>query len=272
MIRVVRTLWSASLDQAVAIVLAYSDLVLISALRLLPIPIIDVMAGNVMDAADRTLMSYYIVITVVAWAAAPILLLILVGVFAFNRWGPSRFPERTIRCSVKPLAWVNAMFSVIAGIVLCVEEQPPLQIATVVRQLVDREMYRETLDFLAHHTRSDFPPHWRLPPWEYRAGGIEERFRLARFYLTALESPGSPDWVKNDLQHRVSLGLTYLGERMTGKLSTEELEKLVDAIETAADNGFDIGPRRSFWTESNDDPRREEQFERLRKLYSDHWK
>lgn len=228
-IRVIQVLWSVPTWIAAAIVLTYSDAVIIAANFFSPWPIFDIMSGNRLSAAESRLIGARLLIGAVSFIAAPILLIMFTTACArawpANERQTSR-PER-----VKLPLWALAVLLLIVGGWLLTIGQPAQQRATVVAHDIKAGRYREALEFQSSRLPGDFPPHWNPPPYPgYRNDDIVP---LARLVATIPELQAR-DWVRDFWSRRLlrNFNAAYLADSVWQRLSAEELDRMLTVLES----------------------------------------
>lgn len=268
MVRTVKTLWGADAVATTAIVLAFSDAVLFTALCLSPMPVLDIMSGNRLSRAEQILADVHFQGIILSFITAPLWLIGLGLPCLKSSWSAPASPNSPPpRISLS--GWgLGAGALMIVGW-LCVGGQPPLQRATFVRDLVNRDDFSGALSYLAAHNPDDFPPHWDLPPNPNYSYDSPQAARLLRFYLAAYHPVAAPDWVRQRLTEKVlrAFHAWSLADQMVSAASDDDLELLVDSLKEFRDAGGSI-PQYTYVrieeVKAEEQPRRAELLERLR--------
>jgi len=267
MIRIVQTLFGVDCASSVALVGAFADLVLILALAFSPVPVLDIMSGNRLNSAEKVIQQIHLFVTLAAWLSIP---LWLAGLGAAGRWSIwTPVPRLTLTPPIRATTYGVAIGAIAAGIGLCAVHQPAWQRSTAIRRQVDRQDFSGALQRLSEWSEKDFPRHWELPPNPSTGYSAKEPRTLIRFYLAALESPQTPDWVRAQLQDKVLRAFTsyFLAHEMIEALSNQELEALVLAMESARDQGMQIPGHWYLRFEDDTPPERAKWMHRLEKAF-----
>lgn len=228
-IRVIQILWSIPIWIAAAIVLTYSDAVIIAANWLIPMPILDFMAGNRLAPAENRLLAARFLIGVGSFLAAPILIAAFVSA-GWAAWpGFERRSAAPQRVGVSLFA-AAILFLLLGGWLLTIG-QPAQQRATRVEHEITAGRFRAALEFQSDHTLKDFPPHWNPPP---RSGyRNEEILPLARLVAT-IPQLETKDWVRDFWSRRLlrNFNAVYLADHVWQKLSADELDRMLTVLES----------------------------------------
>jgi hypothetical protein len=140
----------------------FGNAVMLTALRFVPVPILQIMGGVRLTDTESVMQSTVVLLTIVGTLALPIL---LVGyALAFRKlpqWEPVVI-EPTGKISVS--TWIAAALTVLIwGAVLPIT-QPEQQLRWQVEHDLKAGRIAEALRIMSNHERSAFPPHWDPPP------------------------------------------------------------------------------------------------------------
>lgn len=255
-IRVIQVLWSVPTWIAAAIVLTYSDAVIIAANLFSPWPIFDIMSGNRLSAAESRLIGARLLIGAVSFLAAPILLIMFTTACATAWPANERQTSRPER--VKLPLWVLSIVLLIIGGWMLTIGQPAQQRATVMAHDIQAGRYREALEFQSSHVSGDFPPHWNPPPYPgYRNDDIVPLARL----VAKIPELQVPDWVRDFWSRRLlrNFNAGYLVDQVWQHLSVDEIGSMLSILERVPEDdrksilrphwlpNFDLGPHGRNW-------------------------
>lgn len=163
MTRIVVVIYSAPLGSALAVVLFFADTVMLIALSFMPAPILAVMGGVRLSAAESVIQGTSLLATALGMMAWPIcLLMLLVDVFYRSKW--TYAPASTAEQKVLPDLWIASIVSVCVLLPVL----PFTQREQWLRHAVETDLrsgnISAALQLMSEHTREDFPPHWDPPP------------------------------------------------------------------------------------------------------------
>lgn len=187
--RVLSVLWSARFWVTLSLVLLFSDIVLLAALNLSPVPVIDFMGGLQHDDPDDAVAAR----NALAYVGAMVFLL-PVGIFALcgvvrfrGGWTLDRTPSRVSR------GFHVALVVVGLACALLLATFQPNQMRRFRAENLLRTSPGEGLLYMSQFGRDQFPPIWDPPPRRSRG----EAQPSLRDVEAQLGDPAIADWVRS---------------------------------------------------------------------------
>jgi hypothetical protein len=208
MTRVLTVLWGYSVGAALCLVLVFADVVALSLLQFLPVPLIAVMGGVRLSESERLLRSVAFQVGCLGFVTLP--LWIGAGLVFLYR-SKAAWQETVIAGGRPRIGLVALAFaSVLVWLPILPHTQPEQQQRRVVEKLYQQGERVEALRFLSSHPREAFPPHWAPP-----GTSVDFRVTSASDFLTFVEEFSDLDtgsWVREEyfqmvrrvLQHALS--------------------------------------------------------------------
>lgn len=163
MTRIITVIYTAPLSSALSIVLFFANTVMLIALSFMPAPILAVMGGVRLSAAESVIQLTSWLATALGMMSWPIcLLMLLVDVFYRQNWQYT--PVSTTVNKISTDLWVIS----IAALSVLIPVLPFTQREQWLRYEVETDLRHgdilTALQLMSKHTRQDFPPHWDPPP------------------------------------------------------------------------------------------------------------
>lgn len=171
MVRVVSVITDLHWASSLPLVLLFADGVALTAVSVMPIPIITGMGGIRHSAAERWINGIAMVIRIFGGLS-----IFIWAIGALASWIVSR-PTWKVPIAEGAAAPAKSIWAVVgASLLVWIPIMPFTQREQQLRWQVERELragrIAEGLDFMSAHSPSDFPPHWEPPP---RVGYREKR-------------------------------------------------------------------------------------------------
>jgi hypothetical protein len=165
MTRVVSVLMGYRAGAAFVLVMAYADVVALTLLWFVPLPIIQIMGGVRLSEAEKLLLDVELSVGFLGWCSLPFWLILAVTAAAAGSPAWHAAPSSSEAGSSRT-AWGLALGSVAVWTLILPFTQPEQQLrGRVERRLKDGEV-AEALVEMSAHSQTDFPPYWVPPPRE----------------------------------------------------------------------------------------------------------
>lgn len=143
-------------------VLLFGNAVMLTALRLVPFPILQVMGGIRLTETESVMQSTVFLSTIAGTLSLPIFLIGYALAFrATPQWEP---PETEPSGRISTSTWIAAALTILVWGVVLPMTQPEQQLRWQVEHDLEEGRISEAIRFMSAHERSDFPPHWDPPP------------------------------------------------------------------------------------------------------------
>jgi hypothetical protein len=163
LIQVVSVVFDLPLRTALALVMLVADIAALAALYLVPLPVIHVMGG--ISAEQETVAFIALLVTLLCWAALPLLIGLAAAVARSTRNRPVwRVPSTSERPAGGVGALAFAGLTLIGWTALLPFTQREQILAHRVEQAYRRSGPTAALAMISAHRRIDFPPDWQPPP------------------------------------------------------------------------------------------------------------
>ncbi|HZU36229.1 MAG TPA: hypothetical protein VFA18_09985 [Gemmataceae bacterium] len=194
MARVLNVLLSYGIVQALMLVLLLGDAVVLLLIGLLPIPLIDVMAGIRLSEPDQVLQRAAQAVASFSWLTLPIWMLSTLIVYYVSKpaWAPHADAARS-RTS-RPL-WGLVGVALLIWVAVLPFTQPEEQLRRRVETLFEQHHVPEALAAMSAHQPVDFPRTWTPPP-RYLDVNTGDGIPSLLDAWDALLQQGSAPWVR----------------------------------------------------------------------------
>lgn len=161
MIRIIGVVYGAGpLWRVIATVLLFGDAVMLTAIRFVPVPVLQVMGGVRMTESERILQGTTLLLQIVGF---PLLFILLIMMLAptSTPWTPMMFSQRS---KVHGTTWLLAALSIAIWLLFLPMTQPEQQLRRTAEQLIMAQDFSTAFTFMSKHDQASFPPHWSPPP------------------------------------------------------------------------------------------------------------
>jgi hypothetical protein len=178
-------------------VMLFADVIAAIAVHVTPQPIWNLMGGVRLSPADQVLLDAVCIAKAFTFLSFPIWF--IGSAISIIRYRPRTAVEiEELPRRVSPQLWGVAISCVLIWVCILPWTQPEQRHRHEVSALFANGKYSEMMAYLSSHRRSEFPPHWELPP---RLGWDDNsllRPQFNQFYdlIAASLRPGITDWVR----------------------------------------------------------------------------
>jgi hypothetical protein len=226
MIRVVSVLFRLRIRAALPLVVLVADVVALTALHLVPLPVVSVMGG--INPEQQAVAATALLVRVVGWLTLPIWI-VLVGIVIYSSrnepaWQVSSTPDvprsrrgALILTGLILLAWASLL--------------PFTQREQLLARRVDRTYHHNgpaaALALMSAHNRFDFPPGWQPPPRRFPG---EPPTNEILDTLEALAAQPHADWIGDLYSRRFQDRVHYDSQRWPDELLSEHAARLADIL------------------------------------------
>lgn len=226
MSRILSLLYPLSFWQALYPVLLLSDSLVLFAMTQVRLPLLQIMGGVQLTAAEEFVMlarNWILTLGVASWPFW------FAGIFIVHRKSQriDSLPEgekHYRKTSVSLSSWV-LLASFFVGILIGAAKMQPLQQrAFHYRTLIEKQEYKAAVRYVSHFYEEDFPTQWDPPP-KFEIADQGKSFLKA---LEELDAPLAPKWFRERLGRRLVRirGWGYYSERFFPNRTNEELETI----------------------------------------------
>ncbi len=190
MIRVVSVVFDMPIRAALALVMLVVDVAALTALYLVPLPVIHIMGG--ISPEQHALAWSALLVTVLCWLTLPLWIGLAAAAYAHGRTPAWRVPSTRERPASVKAALAFAALSVLGWALPLPFTQPEQILAHRVEQAYRISGPAAALTLMSIHRRIDFPPDWQPPPRKFPG---EPPIGEVLDMLEALANGPRPDWI-----------------------------------------------------------------------------
>jgi hypothetical protein len=164
MVRVLSVITSRNVMSSLFLVMAFADAAALTAVYMIPKPIINFMAGIRPTDSERAIWGATFLVGFLGILSAP--LWGIGGVVALFTGKPVwQFPARPAETvAASPRVWILAVLSLVIWLPILAWTQAEQQLRSRVEDDIKAGRIADALDFMSAHAQSDFPPQWEPPP------------------------------------------------------------------------------------------------------------
>jgi hypothetical protein len=212
MIRVATVLMGYQMFAALFLVMCFADCVVLTALQLIPRPIVSIMGGARMTESDQVIYNITSLICFFGWLTLPLWVICTLVTLTVARpdWQQASAGAETMPHPSRPL-WTFGVLSIAIWALVLPFTQPEQQLRRTVEQALYQGRLKDGLDVMLAHDLHDFPPHWNPPP---RIGYANMRPSLPD--IVDLIDERSESWPRAVYADKVRLVLSYRNPLFSG--------------------------------------------------------
>jgi hypothetical protein len=226
MVRVVSVVFGLRVREALPLVMLVADVAIVTALKLVPVPIFSVMGGI---SPDQQVIALVALLTaLLGWLSLPFWIL-YVGIVAFSsrtkpEWRATSTPERPASGRA---ALAFAGLTVMSWVALFPLTQPEQMLARRVERIYRTSGPAAAVAVMSGHNRADFPRAWQPPPRQYPG---EPTTTEMLDTLEALAGQPHPVWIDEVYSNRFRHRMLYDEYQWPNELLGEHVIRLADIL------------------------------------------
>lgn len=192
MVRVVSVLTARSIAASLYLVMAFADVVALTAISLMPKPVFSIMGGIRLTESEEAVLTVTIWVLFLGILSAPVwgLGAVIAIVNGEGVWQAPASPATTV--SAGRGLWILAALSLVVWLPILPWTQPEQQLRSRVEEDMRAGRIVDALATMSAHAHSDFPPQWEPPP---RLGYGDRSTQLFEVLETILDHDVA-EWVR----------------------------------------------------------------------------